>query len=148
MEPGPAQGTPAAPAPERKQGWLTRLPLWARVVIPIVLLAGVAVVVAALLPRQPADPADAAESVCRSGVLAELESHDMTTREVSFYEVTTTDEDVYLARGDVAFSENDGDGDGAGDGAERRIDLRCTVRVENGEMQAPSIRYSEPITAD
>jgi hypothetical protein len=123
-----------------------RLPLWARVAIPIVLLVGLTVVVAALLPRQPADPADAAESVCRSGVLAELESHDMTTREVSFYEVTTTEEDVYLARGDVAFSESDGDG--AGDGAERRIDLRCTVRVENGEMQAPSIRYSEPITAD
>jgi hypothetical protein len=121
-----------------------RLPLWARIAIPIVLLAGVAVVVAALLPRQSADPVDAAESVCRSGVVAELESHDMSTREVSFYEVTTTDEDVYLARGDVAFHDNAGDGDGT----ERRIDLRCTVRVENGEMQAPSIRYSEPITAD
>lgn len=141
MEPGPAQGTPAAPAPERKQGWLTRLPLWARVVIPIVLLAGIAVVIAALLPRQPADPADAAESACRSEVLAEVESHDMSVREVSFFGVTTTDEDVYLARGDVAFSAS------AVDGPERRIDVRCTVRFENGEMRAPSIRFSEPINA-
>jgi hypothetical protein len=126
-----------------------RLPLWARIAIPIVLVGVVvAVVVAALLPRQPADPADAAESICRSGVLAEFESRDISVREVSFYEVTTTDQDVYLARGDVAFRDDTGDGDGAGDEPERRIDLRCTVRIENGEMQAPSIRYSEPITAD
>lgn len=78
----------------------------------------------------------------RSGVSAELESHDMSTREVSFYEVTSTEEDVYLARGDVAFD------DGGGDGTERRIDVRCTVRVENGEMQSPSVTYNEPIRGD
>lgn len=121
-----------------------RLPVWARIAIPIIVLAGVAaILVAALLPREADDPADAVESACRSEVVAELESHDMSIREVSFFDVTTPEDDVYLARGDVAFRESDGDEDEA----ERRIDLRCTVRFENGEMLAPNVRFSEPISA-
>jgi hypothetical protein len=122
-----------------------RLPLWARIAIPIVVLAGVAaIIVAALLPREPVDPADAVESACRSAVQAELESHDASTRELSIFEVTTTGEDIYLVRGEVAFRDR---GD-AGDEPERRVQMRCTVRVENGSMQAPSIRFSEPLRPD
>ena len=122
-----------------------RLPLWARITIPVVLVASVvAVLVAILWPREPADPIDAAESACRSEMLAELESHDASLRELSVFEVTTTGEDVYLVRGEAAFRDSGDDGDGP----ERRVQMRCTVRVENGTMQAPSIRYSEPITPD
>lgn len=143
MEPGPEQGTPAAPAPERKPGWFTRLPLWARIVIPVVLVACAVAIVVALLPRAPADPADAAEAACRSAVLAELESHDAAMRELSIVEVTTTGEDAYLVRAEVAFRDSGDDGDGP----ERRVQLRCTVSVENGQAQSPSVRYSEPIRA-
>jgi hypothetical protein len=122
-----------------------RLPLWARIAIPTVLVAGVAaILVAVLLPREPADPLEAAESVCRSGVLAELESRGASTRELSILEVTTTEDDVYLVRGEAAFRDSGDDGDEP----ERRVQMRCTVRVENGSMQAPSIRYSEPIRPD
>ena len=122
-----------------------RLPLWARIVIPAALVvAVVAVLVALLWPRQPADPLDGAESACRSEMLAELESHDASLRELSIFEVTTTGADIYLVRGEAAFRDSGDDGDGP----ERRVQMRCTVRVENGSMQAPTIRYSEPIRPD
>jgi hypothetical protein len=133
-----------SPAPQRKPGWFARVPLWARIVVPVVLVAGIAaaIVVPLVQSRAAAGPAEATESACRSEVLAELESHDMVAREVSFYEVTTTDVDVYLARGDTAFSPSDGEGD------ERRLRFRCTARFEDDVMQSPTIRFSEPISAD
>ena len=122
-----------------------RLPVWARIAIPTVLVAAAAaLIVVTLLPREPADPFDAAESACRSVVLGELESHDASTRELSIFEVTTTGEDIYLVRGEAAFRDSGDDGNEP----ERRVQMRCTVRVENGEMQSPSIRFSEPISAD
>lgn len=141
----PAEDESATTATKRPAGWFARVPLWARIVVPVVLIAAVAAAIAvAALPSRSADPAAATESACRSGALAELEAHDMEVRELSFYDdgVTSTEADVYLARGDVAFDEQDGDG------TERRIRFRCTVRFEDGAMQPPSIRYSEPITAE
>jgi hypothetical protein len=119
-----------------------RLPLWVRVMVPIVLLVGgaAAVVVAALQPAEPVDPVDAVRSVCQSGIREEIESHDVAVVEVSFFGVDTTGDEVYLARGDAAFR--------VADGSVRRLGVRCTVRVEDGEMRAPSIRFSEPISAD
>jgi hypothetical protein len=121
------------------------VPLWARIAVPAVVIAGIAsaVAVVVLQPR-PGGPAEATEAACRSAALAELERHEMDVREFSFYDdgVTSTEEDVYLSRGEVAFQQRDGDE------SERRIRFRCTVRFEDGAMQAPSIRYSEPIAAE
>jgi hypothetical protein len=121
------------------------VPLWARIAVPAVVIAGIASAVAVvLLQPRPGGPAEATEAACRSAALAELERHDMEVRELSFYDdgVTSTEEGVYLSRGEVAFEQRDGDG------SERRIRFRCTVRFEDGAMQAPSIRYSEPIAAE
>lgn len=132
-----------ASAPQRQPGRFSRVPLWVRIVVPVVVIAGIASAIALLQPRTMS-PAAATEASCRSAALAELERHDMQVRELSFYDdgVTSSEEDVYLARGDVAFKQQDGDG------SERRIRFRCTVRFEDGAMRAPSIRYSEPIAAE
>ena len=110
--------------------------------VPAVLLVGgaAAVVVATLQPAEPVDPVDAVRSACQSGIREEIESHDVAVVEVSFFGVDTTGDEVYLARGDAAFR--------VADGTVRRLGVRCTVRVEDGEMRAPSIRFSEPITSD
>jgi hypothetical protein len=147
MEPGSARGKVESPATERTSGWFQRLPVWARIVIPVVVLViAAAIVVAVLQPRASADPVDAAESACRAAVQTELDSHDVDTRELSVFEVTTTEPDVYLVRGETAFS--DSAGADSGDGEERRVRFRCTVRVEAGELQPPSVRFSEPIAVD
>jgi hypothetical protein len=141
MEPVPGRNESASPTPERQQAWFMRLPLWVRILVPaVLLLGGAAVVVAALQPAEPVDPVQAVRSACQSGIREEIESHDLAVVEVSFYGVDTTGDEVYLARGDAAFR--------VADGTVRRLGVRCTVRVEDGEMQAPSIRFSEPITAD
>ena len=142
---GPTERESDPSAPQRTSGWFARVPLWVRIVVPVVLIAAVAAAIAAAVrPSGAGDPAEATEAACRSGALAEVEAHGMTVRELSLYDdgVTSSEEDVYLARGEVAFEEQDGEG------TERRIRFRCTVRFEDGAMQAPSIRYSEPISAD
>jgi hypothetical protein len=147
MEPESGQGKVDSAATERTSGWFSRLPLWARIVIPVVVLViAAAVLVAVLQPRASADPVDAAESACRTAVQTELDSHDVDTRELSVFEVTTTEPDVYLVRGETAFS--DSAGADSGDGEERRVRFRCTVRVEAGELRPPSVRFSEPIAVD
>ena len=118
-----------------------RLPLWVRILVPVVvLIGGAAVVVAVLQPAEPVDPVQAVRSACQSAIREEIESHDVAVVEVSFYGVDTTGDEVYLARGDAAFR--------VADGTVRRLGVRCTIRVEDGAMRAPSIRFSEPITAD
>lgn len=137
----PEPSESASSTPERQQAWFRRLPLWVRILVPVVvLIGGAAVVVAALQPAQPVDPVQAVRSACQSSIREEIESHDAAVVEVSFYGVDTTGDEVYLARGDAAYR--------VADGPVRRLGVRCTVRVEDGEMRAPSIRFSEPITAD
>lgn len=124
----------------RPQGWFGRLPLWVRIGVPSALLLGVAtiVLVGVLRPSEPVEPADAARSACESGITAEIESHDVEVVEVSFFGVDASGEGVYLARGDAAYRD--------ADEAVQRVQVRCTVRFEDGAMGAPSIRFSEPIT--
>ena len=146
MAMGPTERESDPSAPQRTTGWFARVPLWVRILVPVLLVAGIAaaIIVPLLQSGAAAGPAGATESACRSEVLAEVEAHDMTVRELSLYDdgVTSSEEDVYLVRGEVAFEEQDGEG------TERRIRFRCTVRFEDGAMQAPSIRYSAPISAD
>jgi hypothetical protein len=140
--PDPNESSTAAPT--RRLGWFRRLPLWARIAIPgVLLLGGVAVVlVLASRPPEPVDPVDPVEatrSACQSGIREEIESHDVEVVEVSFFSVDSTPGDeVYLARGDAAYRAAD---------AVQRVLVRCTVRFEDGAMGSPSIRFSEPITA-
>ena len=141
MGPVPDPSESSAAAPTRRLGWFRRLPLWARIAIPgVLLLGGVAVVlVLALRPSEPVDPVEATRSACLSGIREEIESHDVEVVEVSFFSVDSTPGDeVYLARGDAAYRGAD---------AVRRVMVRCTVRFDDGAMGVPSIRFSEPITA-
>lgn len=137
----PEDRASSSSAPAREPGWFTRLPLWVRIVVPAVLLLGVATVVLVVMlrPAAPVDPVDAARSACQSGIREELESHDVEVVEVSFFGVDATGDEVYLARGDAAFR--------GADGTVQRVQVRCTVRVQDGTMRAPSIRFSEPINA-
>ena len=141
MGPVPESSDSSHSVPSRPQGWFTRVPLWVRIVIPSVLLLGVAavVLVAVVRPSEPVDPVEATRSACESGIGEEIESHDVEVVEVSFFGVETTGDDVYLARGDAAYRDADGE--------VQRVQVRCTVRFEDGAMRAPSIRFSEPIAA-
>lgn len=138
---GPEQGMSSPSSPARPRGWFRRLPLWVRIAVPgVLVLGGVAVVlIAALPPRAPADPVEATRSACQSGIREELESKDVEVVEVSFFGVETTGDAAYLARGDAAYRD--------ADGAVQRVQVRCTVRFEDGAMGEPSIRFSAPITA-
>lgn len=138
---GPEQGTSSPSVPSRPRGWFRRLPLGVRIAVPSVLVLGGAavVLVAAVQPRTPIDPVEATRSACQSGIREELESKDVEVVEVSFFGVETTGDAAYLAKGDAAYRD--------ADGAAQRVQVRCTVRFEDGAMGAPSIRFSEPITA-
>ena len=137
----PDDRTSSSSAPAQQPGWFTRVPMWARIVVPVVLLLGVAAVVLVVVmrPSAPVEPVDAARSACQSAIREEIESHDVDVVEVSFFGVDATEDEVYLARGDAAFRD--------ADGAVQRVQVRCTVRLVDGTMRAPSIRFSRPIDA-
>ena len=141
MGPVPEASDSSNPAPTRPRGWLGRLPLWVRIGVPVVLIVGglSIALVAVLRPSAPVEPVDAARSTCESGITAEIESHDAEVVEVSFFGVEASSDDVYLARGDAAYRDAEGE--------VHRVQVRCTVRFEGGAMRTPSIRFSEPINA-
>ncbi len=110
------------------------MPSWARIAVPTLLLIGVvAAVVVALWPRP--EPVDIARSICLSGIRAELEARDRAVIDMPLLsDVDAAGDDTYRTQGSIAFREADGE--------ERRVDVRCIVRVEDGSLRVASIRFS------
>jgi len=128
----PDDRTPPPTAPPRR-GWFSRVPLWVRIAVPALVLAGViAALVVALWPRP--EPADVARSICLSGVRAELEARDRDVTDMPlFSDVEQVDDAEYRTQGSVAYT--------VGGESERRT-VRCIVRVdEDGELVVASIRF-------
>jgi hypothetical protein len=131
MESVPDDRTPPTAPPRR--GWFSRVPMWVRIAVPALVLAGViAAVVVALWPRP--EPVDVARSMCLSGVRDELEASDRDVTEMPlFSDVEQVDGSEYRTQGSVAYSE-------AGE-TERRT-VRCIVRADgDGELVVASIRF-------
>ena len=128
----PDDRAPSATAPQER-GWFSRVPLWVRIAVPALVLAGViAAVVVALWPRP--EPVDVARSMCLSGVRAELEAQDRDVIDMPlFSDVEQVDDTEYRTQGAVAYSD--------GGDTERRT-VRCIVRVEeDGGLVVASIRF-------
>lgn len=128
--------SPATPPPQQR-GWFSRVPLWVRIVVPVLLvlvLVGGATAVF-VVSSQPREPVDAARSACLSGVRAELESRDQDVVEMPlFRDVADVGDGTYRTQGQVAFTE--------ADGSERSVAVRCIARLEDGTMRVASIRFS------
>lgn len=138
------QGAPEAghrpstsPEPSQPPRGFARVPLWARILVPAVLVTGAAAAMTvAFAGSQPGDPIETAESVCHDAVQHELESRDVVDIEVSrTFEVTRAGTDAYRATGAAVFED--------ADGSTHHADVRCTVRVEDGSMRATGIRIQD-----
>lgn len=125
---------PAVAAPGTKPTWIDRIPPWARIGVPaVVLTAGTAIVwsvVAAAAPR----PATA-ESLCRSAAEDRLEARGRSDIDASrTFEVTSAGGAQRLS-GTVTFVDDSG--------TARIAAVRCVIRADGDSMQIRSVRFSE-----
>ncbi|MEV1131205.1 hypothetical protein [Agromyces sp. NPDC049794] len=125
---------PAVAAPETKPSSLDRIPLWARIMVPVVVLAGGAAVVASVIATGSPEPATA-ESLCRSAAKAQLEARERTDIDLSRrFEITSAD-DAQRVSGTVTFVDDSG--------TTRYAAVRCIIRADGDTMQVRSVRFSE-----
>ncbi|WP_448003306.1 hypothetical protein [Agromyces bauzanensis] len=130
----PETDGPAVARPATERSWFDRTPLWARIVVPIVVLAGGAAVVATVVAAGAPQPATA-ESLCRSAAEARLESRGRSDIDLSrSFEVTTAD-DAQRVSGTVSFVDDAG--------VARHAAVRCVIRADGDTMQVRSVRFSE-----
>ncbi|MBM7503647.1 hypothetical protein ACFPER_09195 [Agromyces aurantiacus] len=132
MEPEP--GRSAAPAAERG-GWLSRIPLWVRILVPVLVLGGLAValVVGLVDASESDDPEEVASAMCREAALEELDSPDRTAGDVSQdFEVIETD-GGYRVQGTATYEDEDG--------ATQSGLVRCVVAEEDGALRVRSVRF-------
>ena len=120
---------------EEPGGWLARVPLWARIVGPVLALIAVvaAILVSVPVSSQQDDPEEIAEALCREAAQEELESLDRAEAEVSESFVVTDRGSEYRVEGTAEYVDEDGD--------TQRGDVRCVVREVDGALQVRSVRF-------
>ncbi|MFE5672656.1 hypothetical protein ACFQ58_13735 [Agromyces sp. NPDC056523] len=126
---------PEPPAAANRGGWLARIPLWVRIVVPVVVLGAlvVAVIVGVSASSGPDDSEAAAEALCREAVLEEMESTGRTAGDVSeSFEVTEAGDDEYRVQGTGTYEDEDG--------STQSGNVRCVVREEDDALEVASVR--------
>lgn len=124
----------APEAPAARSSWFARIPLWARIAVPVVVLAGGAAVVAGVVVAGAQPPATV-ESLCQSEVEAGLERRGHSDIDVGrSFDVTDAD-GAKRVSGTVTSVNESGDYDYA--------QLRCVVRVEGDTIRVVSARFSD-----
>ncbi|GGI44124.1 hypothetical protein BCL57_000304 [Agromyces flavus] len=116
-------------------GWLARIPLWVRIVVPVLVLGAlvVAVIVGVSASSDSDDPEDVAEALCREAVLEEMESTGRTAGDVSgSFTVTEAGDDEYRVQGTGTYQDEDG--------ATKSGNVRCVVREEDDALEVASVR--------
>jgi len=132
MTPDTGELTPEAPA--TKSSWFARFPLWARIAVPVLVVAGGAAVVASVVAAG-AQPPVTVESLCRSEVEVSLERRGHTEIDVGrSFDITEAD-GAQRVSGTVTSVNESGDYDHA--------QLRCVVRVEGDTIRVVSARTSD-----
>ena len=126
----------APEAPARSQSWFGRMPLWARIAVPIALAAVIVAVVAVVAWQPPQDPVDEAQSLCRSAVEAEVESSDRSDVRVSqSFEVIEQAGGAYRVSGTVTFVDDEG--------STHQASARCIVRDEGSRLRVTGVRWQD-----
>ena len=120
--------------PATKPTRFDRIPLWVRIVVPVVVLAGGAAIVGSVASAGSSQPATA-ESLCRSAAEARLEARGRTDIDLSRpFEITTAD-DAQRVSGTVSFIDDSG--------TTRHAAVRCVIRTDGDTMQVRSVRFSQ-----
>jgi hypothetical protein len=132
MTPETGELTPEAPATQSSP--FARVPLWARIAVPVLVVAGGAAVVASVVAAGAQPPATV-ESMCQSEVQASLERQGHSEIDVGrSFDITEAD-GARRVSGTVTSVNESGNYDYA--------ELRCVVRVEGDSMRVVSARTSD-----
>jgi hypothetical protein len=131
----PQTGGPTTEAPAQQQpNRLARAPLWARIVVPVVVVAGGAAAVAGVVAAGAQTPTSV-ESMCRSAIETMLEARGHSDVDVARSLRVTEADGAYRVSGTVT-SVNES-------GASDHAQLRCVVRVDDDTMRVVSTRLSD-----
>lgn len=130
----PESGRPALEGPTTASAWFDRIPPWARIAVPVAVVAGGAAVVASLMAAGSSPPATP-EALCGSAVTARLESRGHSDIDVARSLQLTTAGDAQRVSGTVTFVDDAG--------ADHHAALRCMVRSDGGVLRVTSVRVSE-----
>ena len=130
----PETGGLAPEAPATQSSRFSRTPLWARIAVPILVVAGGAAVVASVVAAGAQPPATL-ESMCRSEVEASLERRGHTEIDVGRSLQVTDVDGAKRVSGTVTSVNETGTYDYA--------ELRCVVRVDGDAMRVVSARVSD-----
>ncbi|MGH3703109.1 MAG: hypothetical protein ACRDT9_00630 [Agromyces sp.] len=120
-------------APETQSSRRARVPLWARVAVPLVAVAGVAALIVGVAAAGAQPPATI-ESMCRSAIEAKLEARGHSDIDIGSSLRVTEADGAQRVSGSVASSDDSGH--------VRYADLRCVVRDEGASMRVVSARVS------
>ncbi|WP_146184925.1 hypothetical protein [Agromyces badenianii] len=120
--------------PATQPSRFARTPLWARVAVPVVVLAGAAGVVAGVVAAGAQPPATV-ESMCRSAIESTLESRGHADVDVAQSLRVTGADGALRVSGSVTSVDDSGHADYAA--------LRCVVRDEGDAMRVVSARVSD-----
>lgn len=132
MTPETGELTPAAPATQSSR--FARVPLWARIAVPVLVVVGGAAVVASVVAAGAQPPATV-ESMCQSEVEASLERRGHSEIDVGrSFDITEAD-GARRVSGTVTSVNETGTYDYA--------ELRCVVRVDGDAMRVTSARVSD-----
>jgi hypothetical protein len=117
-----------------QSSWLARMPRWARIAVPAVVVAAGAAVFASVVAAGAQPPATL-ESLCQSEVEASLERRGHSEIDVGrSFDITEAD-GAQRVSGTVKSVNEAGNYDYA--------ELRCVVRVEGDTMRVVSARTSD-----
>lgn len=116
------------------RGRFGRIPPWARIALPVVVLACVAAVVAIVLGSVTPQPATA-ESLCRAAAQARLEDRGRSDIDLTRPLERTEADGAHRVSGTVTFDDESGDA--------HHAQLRCVIRLEGDAMRLTSVRFSE-----
>ena len=128
----PETGGSAADAPARKPGWFARVPLWARIAVPAVVVVGGAAIVAGVVASGSAEP-QTVESLCASAAEERLEARGHSDVELGESLEVIEADGAQRVSGTVTFVDEEGD--------THHALVRCVIRVEGDDMRVASVRF-------
>ncbi len=130
----PETGVLLPEAPATQSSRFARTPLWARIAVPVLVLAGGAAVIASVVAAGAQPPATV-ESMCQAEVEAGLERRGHSDIDVGRSFHVTEADDAQRVSGTVTSVNESGTYDHA--------ELRCVVRVDGDAMRVVSARFSD-----
>lgn len=129
----PEIGGVAPEAPATQSRWFARTPLWARIAVPVVVLAGGTALIASVVAGT--QPAATVDSACRSAIEDMLESRGHSDIDVSRSLRVTESDGAQRVSGTVTSVDGSGRVDHA--------NVRCIVRVNGDSIRVVSARLSD-----